>query len=350
MNLKRQLQLCLKKANISAADLSRRSGVPKQTISDWLGGVPPRSIPYLKQIADVFDMTVDDLLFGNEVVKGLTLVPDASLHFDKPSDAPRDSAEEIQHLDFGFTLATNLFAKNIGQDFAFALGWTRAQISSRPLIEFIHADDRYRANLKFLIHFRSGGHIAHYDIRMLTKEGAVRWMRWNALMNPVDGCLHFYGKDVTSDYPPEVIEPKCVPAFEIIENTLNVFRLSPFARNLEVFVDPQAREYFVRTQVPLLSTVILTLLNQIAMDRGGDGKKIVRIMTEMFDDGLNLYFEYGQTVQSDVAAEAPMRDGILDHLSGFPICKVEHDKERARFLIRIQEPCNCLAKRSGQRR
>lgn len=64
MNIKNQLRQYLKIRGISAAQLSRLSGVPKQSISDWLSGTSPRNIDHLKKVADVFNISLDELCFG----------------------------------------------------------------------------------------------------------------------------------------------------------------------------------------------------------------------------------------------------------------------------------------------
>jgi transcriptional regulator with XRE-family HTH domain len=64
--LKLQFRLAdlLKAQGLSQAELSRKSGVSKQVISQWLGGVEPRKVNQIKQVATVLNTSVDDLCFG----------------------------------------------------------------------------------------------------------------------------------------------------------------------------------------------------------------------------------------------------------------------------------------------
>ncbi len=62
--LKTQLRALLERHNMTAAELARRSGVPKQVLSLWLGGVEPRKLMQLKLVAEVFSVSVDELCFG----------------------------------------------------------------------------------------------------------------------------------------------------------------------------------------------------------------------------------------------------------------------------------------------
>ncbi len=69
MNLKKQLKAYLKAKNLSASELSRITGIPKQSISDWLAGSNPRDIRLVKKVADVFSVSLDHLFFGDGVVE-----------------------------------------------------------------------------------------------------------------------------------------------------------------------------------------------------------------------------------------------------------------------------------------
>ena len=64
LNLKSQLRHYLEKYDISMAQLSRRSGVSKQVISQWTCGVSPRKIEQLKSVCEVFNTSIDNLAFG----------------------------------------------------------------------------------------------------------------------------------------------------------------------------------------------------------------------------------------------------------------------------------------------
>ncbi len=75
MNLKKQLKSFLEARNLTASELSRITGVPKQSISDWLGGSNPRDVRLVKRVADVFSVSLDHLFFGDGVVEKGRLRP-----------------------------------------------------------------------------------------------------------------------------------------------------------------------------------------------------------------------------------------------------------------------------------
>lgn len=62
--LKTQLKALLERHTLTAAELARRSGVPKQVLSLWLAGAEPRKLSQLKKVAEVLSVSVDELCFG----------------------------------------------------------------------------------------------------------------------------------------------------------------------------------------------------------------------------------------------------------------------------------------------
>lgn len=59
-NLKRKLE----DSGIRVPTLARKTGVPRQTISNWLEGQKPQNIEQVKLVADYFKISLDELCFG----------------------------------------------------------------------------------------------------------------------------------------------------------------------------------------------------------------------------------------------------------------------------------------------
>lgn len=64
MTLKKQLRFYLVLREMSASQLAKKSGVPKQSLSGWLSGNHPRNVTQVRMVADVLGTTVDNILFG----------------------------------------------------------------------------------------------------------------------------------------------------------------------------------------------------------------------------------------------------------------------------------------------
>ena len=66
LKLRRILPSLLKKQGITAAQLSRKSNVPKSVISDWIAGSHPRNLLQVMRVATSLGVTLEMLCFGLE--------------------------------------------------------------------------------------------------------------------------------------------------------------------------------------------------------------------------------------------------------------------------------------------
>jgi transcriptional regulator with XRE-family HTH domain len=65
VKLKLQLKKLLLEKGLTAAQLARISGVPRQSLSDWLGGSRPRNLDHVKKVADALKVSIDELCYGD---------------------------------------------------------------------------------------------------------------------------------------------------------------------------------------------------------------------------------------------------------------------------------------------
>lgn len=64
MELEKKLKVLLAEHDITIAQLSRATKVPRQTIDNWLAGQEPRSLTQVKLVANFFELSLDELCFG----------------------------------------------------------------------------------------------------------------------------------------------------------------------------------------------------------------------------------------------------------------------------------------------
>lgn len=64
MNLKNQLKLYLELRDITAAELSRKTGVSKQVLSQWLAGAEPKKLNQVRLVASALKVSLEHLVFG----------------------------------------------------------------------------------------------------------------------------------------------------------------------------------------------------------------------------------------------------------------------------------------------
>ncbi len=63
--LRQNLGTLLKERGLTASQLSRKTGVAKQVLSDWMSGVQPRKLEQLYLVAKTLGVSMDELCFGD---------------------------------------------------------------------------------------------------------------------------------------------------------------------------------------------------------------------------------------------------------------------------------------------
>lgn len=78
------------------------------------------------------------------------------------------------------------------------LGWTWEELRSRPLLDFVHPDDREKTKSEFSRVKHHGVSIMHFENRMVTKSGDFRWISWKAQPDVDSKLIFSTGRDVTA--------------------------------------------------------------------------------------------------------------------------------------------------------
>jgi two-component system sensor histidine kinase/response regulator len=76
------------------------------------------------------------------------------------------------------------------------LGWTTAELMSRPYVEFVHPDDRHATSAE-AGSLAGGAVTVFFENRYLCKDGSVRWLSWNSTPLPEQGLVYAVARDVT---------------------------------------------------------------------------------------------------------------------------------------------------------
>jgi PAS domain S-box-containing protein len=76
------------------------------------------------------------------------------------------------------------------------LGYSIAELTSRPMIEFVHPDDRERT-LAQNREVRTGQHAVHFENRYRCKDGSYKWLLWNAVADLDKQTIYSVARDIT---------------------------------------------------------------------------------------------------------------------------------------------------------
>jgi PAS domain S-box-containing protein len=77
-----------------------------------------------------------------------------------------------------------------------ALGFTREELQSKRMFEFVHPEDRERSLEQNRI-VRSGGQALGFENRYVCKDGSYRWFRWNAIADVEHELIYSLARDIT---------------------------------------------------------------------------------------------------------------------------------------------------------
>jgi len=89
------------------------------------------------------------------------------------------------------------------------LGFTREELLSRRLFEFVHPDDR-EGTLEQNRIVRSGGRALDFENRYQCKDGSYRWFRWNAIADMDHQLIYSLARDITESKQAEAERERLV--------------------------------------------------------------------------------------------------------------------------------------------
>lgn len=115
--------------------------------------------------------------------------------------APSEIEEERNRF---FTLSNALFCiagttghfKTLNPAWSDTLGYSSHELASKPLLEFVHPEDR-EATLAAVRILKTGRSVISFENRVLAKDGSYRWLRWNSTPFQENSLVYAAANDVT---------------------------------------------------------------------------------------------------------------------------------------------------------
>jgi len=169
---KKQLKTFLHDRKLTAAEVARRTGVPKQTLSDWLSGTQPRNMEYVRRVAEELHVTTTQLFFD---------VPQLKEDEKKLADLKEKSItlNSMQHYcDFFFGNAIALmhivdlrtgYPNILSPSWEKTLGWPRSDLMKKKWIDLVHPEDRSR--VKSVVQKNASAQVSICEHRLLQSKG-----------------------------------------------------------------------------------------------------------------------------------------------------------------------------------
>jgi PAS domain S-box-containing protein len=119
---------------------------------------------------------------------------------DSGGDGQRDR-DELAHL---FELSLDLlcvagfdgYFKRVNPAWQTTLGYTEAELLSRPYLDFVHPDDR-QATVAEADKLAGGRPVMHFENRYYHKDGTPRWLLWASTSVPEQQLIYAAARDIT---------------------------------------------------------------------------------------------------------------------------------------------------------
>jgi PAS domain S-box-containing protein len=89
------------------------------------------------------------------------------------------------------------YFKKTNPSFSRTLGYSEEELLARPLIEFIHPDDRQPTHDEIARQLQGAIITANFVNRYLCKDGTFRWLSWNAYYNEDELTIFGIARDIT---------------------------------------------------------------------------------------------------------------------------------------------------------
>lgn len=86
--------------------------------------------------------------------------------------------------------------RRVNANFTRVLGYTSAELVSRPFIDFVHADDRANTTAE-AEKLARGLPVVHFRNRYRDVRGAYRWFEWTAQSIPEENVIFAVARDIT---------------------------------------------------------------------------------------------------------------------------------------------------------
>lgn len=100
------------------------------------------------------------------------------------------------NADLACTASFAGYFTEVSGDWTGLLGYSVEDLTSRPLLEFVHPDD-VDETARQLEGARAGGDIASFENRFLHENGESRWLLWTAVGIPGSQCYCAVARDLT---------------------------------------------------------------------------------------------------------------------------------------------------------
>lgn len=112
-----------------------------------------------------------------------------------PDETDRDRLFRMS-LDLLCVAGLDGYFRQVNPAWTRVLGWSREELLSRPVIDFVHPEDRERT-LESRRQLAQTGRLSGFENRYQCKDGTYRWLSWQTSVAPGQPTVFGVARDVT---------------------------------------------------------------------------------------------------------------------------------------------------------
>jgi PAS domain S-box-containing protein len=112
-----------------------------------------------------------------------------------PDESDRDRLFRMS-LDLLCVAGLDGYFRQVNPSWTRVLGWSREELLARPVVDFVHLEDRERT-LESRRRLAQTGMLSGFENRYLCKDGSYRWLSWQTSVEPGQPTVFWVARDVT---------------------------------------------------------------------------------------------------------------------------------------------------------
>ncbi len=112
-----------------------------------------------------------------------------------PDESDRDRLFRMS-LDLLCVAGLDGYFRQVNPSWTRVLGWSREELLARPVVDFVHPEDRERT-LESRRRLAQTGMLSGFENRYRCKDGSYRWLSWQTSVEPGQPTVFGVARDVT---------------------------------------------------------------------------------------------------------------------------------------------------------
>lgn len=212
------------------------------------------------------------------------------------------------NADLACTASFDGYFTEVSGDWAGLLGYSPEDLTSRPLLDFVHPDD-VSETARQLEGARAGRDIASFENRFLHQDGETRWLLWTAVGIPDGKCYCAVARDLTPRHRAEEANRESEQRYsDLIESSHDIVQsISPDGHFM--FVNRAWHEHLGYTEAELPDLTLFDIVDEA--DHDHCNLLIGRLMSGESFDNIEVTFvtKEGRKFPVEGNASGRFRDG-----------------------------------------